>query len=135
MLCNFQVHFFRRDGSRTDSPVSLTDFKNAIEALDAIDIVGTVERYGEWLALARGVLSDSFGDLKLIPVRRNQATGPAIRFSAEILEDLVRSLGPDLAHRLLEQNALDTRLHQVADEPLTRRLAGRRSGLIKSRQT
>lgn len=125
MFLNYQVHFCCHHGGKSHSLVSQFDLKKAIAALDGIDIVGTVERYEEWLRLAGSVLADSFEPIVLPCVRHNQTRSAAVQSEAEILDHLVGDLGSDLAQQLLEQNELDMRLHQVADSLLSRRLAER----------
>jgi hypothetical protein len=125
MFCNFQVHYFRRNIWRGHSEVSQTDFERAVNALDAVDIVGTVGRYNEWLVLAESVLSENFGKLRLTPSRHNQTEGKMFHSEAEVFAHLVAELGSDLAQYLVTQNQLDMRLYQVADALLTRRLAER----------
>lgn len=132
MICNSQVHFCCRDGRKSAPVVTQNDLTKAIAALDDMDVVGTVERYEEWLSLAESVLADSFNAIILPPVRHNQTRNIAAQSEAEILDHLAGELGITLAHRLLEENELDMRLHQVADSLLTRRLA-ERSVLIRLR--
>ena len=125
MFCNYQVHFCCRDGSPSKSPVTQTELARAITALDEIEIVGTVERYEEWLRLAESILADSFPSIVLAPVRRNPTRSAPPLSEAEVLSQLERELGSGLAHELIERNELDMSLHQVADALLTRRLAER----------
>ncbi len=125
MFCNFQVHFCVRTAEKNSGPADQADLEKAIRLLDDIDIVGTVQRYEEWLSLAESVLAESFADISLTSVRHNQTSVGPSRSEAEILEHLVTDLGEELAHRLLDENELDMRLHQVADALLTRRLAER----------
>ncbi len=132
MFCNYQVLFCLRDGS-PDRTMDRADLARAIAVLDQVDIVGTVERYQEWLSLAESVLSDNFNSLVLATVHQNQtrANKPT---EADILHSLSDELGSDLAHHLLEENELDMCLHQVADSLLSRRLA-ERSLMITLRET
>jgi hypothetical protein len=125
MFCNFQVHFCNRDGSRNHSPMTRHHLDIAIEALDTINIVGTVERYDQWLALAQSILGEGFDKISLVSVRENRSAADSVHSEALILEQLVRDLGQELAQELLKQNELDMCLHQVADALLTRRLAER----------
>ena len=135
MFCNYQVHFCCRDGSAARPIASQAELTKAIANLDCVDIVGTVERYGEWLSLAESILSASFGQIKLACGHHNQNTeSHDLHSESEILKRLVGEIGSDLAHRLLELNELDMRLHQVADSLLTRRLA-ERSVWIRLRET
>ena len=123
-LCNYQVHFCSRTwGTRSGEKVGEVHLQEAIANLDRINIVGTVERYGEWLALAQAILSKIFPKISLSASRQNiTGTGAQIT-EAAILDDLVKDLGQTLAEHLLERNELDMCLHQVADALLTRRLA------------
>lgn len=132
MFCNFQVHFCCRECAKGDPPLNRSHLERAIAALDGMDIVGTVERYDEWLALAQSVLSEQFGFMSLTSVRENQSTSGELQSEAEIKERLVQDLGSNLAGELLVQNELDMCLHQIADALLTRRLA-ERSVLIRLR--
>jgi hypothetical protein len=98
--------------------------RKAIANLDKIDLVGTVERYDEWLALTQVVLSRSFPDLLLVVTRQNVTDIRAGTQTEEtILDRLVCDLGPALADHLLRANELDMSLYQIADALLTRRLA------------
>jgi hypothetical protein len=125
MLCNFQVHFC----SRTKKPSSEdldgeTLLRKAIANLDQIDLVGTVARYNDWLALTQVVLSRKFRDISLTVTRQNVTDLNTEALSeTSILDGLVRDLGETLADHLLRANELDMSLHQVADALLTRRLA------------
>jgi hypothetical protein len=124
MFCNFQVHFCSRTkNSVPDQITTERELERAIENLDQIDLVGTVERYAQWLILAQSVLSHSFPSLQLVVARRNVTGEDRPNGHAHILDHLIKELGSDLAERLLECNYLDMRLHQVADALLTRRLA------------
>jgi hypothetical protein len=104
-------------------PADATELRKAIASLDAMDIVGTVERYDEWLALAQAVLSRHFGPIFLPSTRMNVLATSRPKSQGEIYVDLVSDLGEKLAQCLLEQNDLDMRLYQVADALLSRRLA------------
>jgi len=126
MFCNFQVHFCCRERAREDRMPDLLDLERAIRALDKIDIVGTVERYDEWLALARAVMNEHFPGITLASTRQNVLTGERCATKQSIYENLVADLGPETARYLLDQNELDICLHQIADALLTRRLAERR---------
>jgi hypothetical protein len=123
MFCNFQLHFCRRYSDRHLSPLDASELRKAIASLDAMDIVGTVERYDEWLALAQAVLSRHFGPVILPSTRINVLATSCPKSQGEIYVDLVSDLGEKLAQCLLEQNELDMRLYQVADALLSRRLA------------
>jgi hypothetical protein len=125
VLTNGQVHFCCRDGGKIHSPATQSDLKKAIAVLDDVDIVGTVERYEEWLRLAESILTDNFEPIVLPSVRHNRTGDMSLQSESEILDQLVCELGADLARQLLEQNELDMRLHQVADSLLSRRLAER----------
>lgn len=125
MFCNFQVHFCSRKRAKGDPSIGRAELDQAIAALDRTQIVGTVERYDEWLALSQSVLADSFGPITLRSARENQTSKGRVYSEAKILEQLVDELGPKLAKLLLERNELDMSLHQVADALLTRRLAER----------
>jgi hypothetical protein len=126
MFCNFQVHFCCRRRVAEIPNLDSSHLQQAIEALDGVDIVGTVERYDEWLALARAVLEDHVEGLSLPSGRHNVLTGERCLSKETIYQDLVRDLGETTARYLLEQNELDMSLYQVADALLTRRLAERR---------
>lgn len=128
VFCNYQVLFCSRTGPG-DLKVTRLQLEQAIMNLDDIDIVGTVERYDEWLLLAQSILSEAFVDLSLSSSRQNVfASGEKIS-KAEIFDHLVSDLGETNAQHLLDHNELDMCLYQVADALLTRRLAERGVGI------
>lgn len=130
MVCNFQVFFCsRREDTPHNEMLTETHLQQAVKNLDQIDIVGTVERYWEWLALAQCVLSKSFPGISLVPVRQNVRAGAPSGSHEAILGDLMKELGSELAEHLLQCNYLDMCLHQVADALLTRGLAEERVGI------
>jgi hypothetical protein len=47
VVCNFQLHFCRRRSTTSEPPFNALELQETIVALDAVDIVGTVERYHE----------------------------------------------------------------------------------------
>jgi hypothetical protein len=124
MFCNYQVYFCARTaGTKCDETTTEAHLYSAIENLELIRIVGTVDRYAEWLALAQAILVKQYHKLDLRVTREN-ATASDINLSpAAIHAHLSRELGMGLADRLIECNELDMRLHHVADALLTRRLA------------
>jgi hypothetical protein len=65
VVCNFQLHFCRRRSTTGEPPLNALELQETIIALDAVDIVGTVERYDEWLALAQSFLATRFGGISL----------------------------------------------------------------------
>jgi hypothetical protein len=135
MLCNYQVHFCSRTkGSQHKGRLDEAHLRKAIANLDRVDIVGTVERYGEWLTLAQLILCKPFPNILLSATRQNVTGTAGETTEAAILDDLVNELGQTLAEHLLEGNKLDMCLHQVADALLTRKLAenGGAVALIKA---
>jgi len=130
MLCNFQVHFCSRTkGIHNEKSLNETDLRKAIANLDQIEIVGIVERYGEWLTLAQSILGKAFPGILLSASRQNVTNTERKNTAAAILEDLVKDLDQTLAEDILEGNKLDMCLHQVADALLTRRLAEENVGI------
>jgi hypothetical protein len=129
MFCNYQVHFCTRSARGPSGPPDRQRLEAAIANLDAIDIVGTVTRYNEWIALAENILAAAFPNLALPSVRRNVTAGGDLT-EAVIFERLQNDLGESTAQYLLRNNELDMCLHQVADALLTRRLAERGVGLF-----
>ena len=127
MFCNFQVYFCCRDRQADTRIPDTTDLKNAICALDKIDIVGTVERYAEWLVLAHSVLREYFDGISLPMTRQNVLTGERCSSRETIYRDLAVDLGTATVQYLVDHNELDMCLHQVADSLLSRRLAERRA--------
>lgn len=124
MFCNYQVHFCS-GRKMLFGDCTRRDLEVAIIRLDAIDIVGTVRRYGEWLALAQAVLGEYDDAFSLAPTHLNRSVSKPAETEPEILARLVRDLGSALTEELLERNELDMCLHQVAESLLTRRLAER----------
>lgn len=124
MFCNYQVYFCSRTkASKNEETTTETHLRRAITNLDLIDVVGTVERYSDWLALAQSILAEFYPPLSLVVSRRNASSMSTDLSHAKILDDLLEDIGSALAERLLECNQLDMRLYQVADALLTRRLA------------
>ena len=122
LFCNYQVSVC--SGRRKSEPCTERDLETAIIRLDGLDIVGTVRRYEEWLALAQAVLKEYFDGISLLPAHHNRFSN-AGESEPEILDRLLRDLGLSLTEELLKRNELDMSLHQVADALLTRRLAER----------
>lgn len=127
MFCNFQVYFCCRDRQADTRLPDTTDLKKAICALDKVDIVGTVERYAEWLVLAHSVLREYFDGISLPMTRQNVLTGERCSSRETIYRDLAADLGTATVQYLVDHNELDMCLHQVADSLLSRRLAERRA--------
>ena len=125
MLCNFQVYFCSRTNRTSRMDVSHeTLLRKAIDNLDQVNLVGTVARYNEWLALVQVVLSRMFPGTSLMVSRQNVTDMKSDATTEKnILDSLVRELGQSLADHLLQANELDMSLHQIADALLTRRLA------------
>jgi hypothetical protein len=134
MFCNFQVYFCCRDRRADKRTPDTTDLEKAICALDKIDIVGTVERYAEWLVLAHSVLCEYFDGISLPMTRQNVLTGERCSSQETIYRDLAADLGTATVQYLVDHNELDMCLHQVADALLSRRLAERRA-LVSLRHT
>jgi hypothetical protein len=125
VFSNFQVHFCSK--SRMNAlAADERDLEIAIANLDRVDIIGTVERYEEWLALAQSVLASPFPSISLTASRQNASSAQINISKADILHDLVADLGEPLAHELLQRNQLDMCLYQVADALLSRKLAEQR---------
>ena len=124
MFCNYQVYFCA-GRKLLFGDCSQRDLEAAIIRLDGIDIVGTVRRYREWLALAQAMLGENAERLSLETAHRNRSDSGSSESEAEIHARLVRDLGSELTAELLRRNELDMCLYQVADALLTRRLAER----------
>lgn len=123
MLCNFQVLFCTRNKPRNPPLPDRFDLEHAVSYLERLDIIGTVERYNEWLGLAQAVLGQYFPSVQLPCVHHNSSSKEGSWNEAKTLHHLIDELGQDLAAELLEKNELDMSLHQIADGLLTRRLA------------
>lgn len=118
-ICNFQVFFCSSAHTRTASAPAEADLKLAMRNLRQLDVVGVVERYEEWLKLARLVLRRHFPGISLISVRAN-----ATRAGDEADEEVLRAeLGAELLAELQRRNRLDVRLHEFASSFLSQRLA------------
>jgi hypothetical protein len=126
MLCNYQVHFCSRGAGACQPLPDADNLREAIRVLDSIDIVGTVERFEEFLALAEAILTRHFPAISLRALRENASNCSREYSQVAILNDLVSDLGEALASELLHCNELDMSLHQVADALLTRKLAEHR---------
>jgi Sulfotransferase family len=118
-MCNYQVHFCSRTKDRRYDKPDFADLQRAIANLEKIDLVGTVERYSEWLSLAQWLLSKQFRRLSLTVVHENISVPRNDHAPATILHGLEKELGPSLLERLLQCNYLDQCLYRVADSRLT----------------
>lgn len=120
-ICNFQVHFCSRGKlpSPADEP-GQSQLATAIANLEQLDVVGTVERYEEWLALAQHTLVSLFPGISLVSARVNASGGTGLADKSALLEALAEELGEELLDYLIEANQLDLRLHEAADAILTR---------------
>ncbi|MGI8890877.1 MAG: hypothetical protein ACR2G0_08875 [Chthoniobacterales bacterium] len=124
LFCNYQVYVCA--GKTRYSPLCrLRDLEAAVIRLDGIDLVGTVRRYQDWLALVQAALEQAGLNVTLEAGHQNRSEGKTTLSEAAILAHLMDDLGSGLTNELIERNELDMCLHQVADSLLTRRLAER----------
>jgi hypothetical protein len=116
MFCNYQTHYCSRtkqaDVNQRPTPESL---KTAVRNLKNCAIVGTVERYEDFLEIANHQLRQFYPDITLNYSFLNR-TAPIVSQTAQIRENLVTKLGQDLVVELETKNQLDYKLYQVAQD-------------------
>lgn len=122
MLGNYQTHYCSRT-KPTDIRKKPTEeeLQIAIANLKKSAIVGTVERYEDFLQLTLDRLRDFFPDIYLGYLRLNK-TSSSPQNIEKIKTNLIEELGEDLVIELEAKNQLDQKLYQVAEEILNNNL-------------
>ena len=122
MLGNYQTHYCSRS-KQADIRIKPTEkeLKIAIANLKKCAIVGTVERYEDFLQLALDRLREFFPDIYLGYIKLNKTSSSQPSFE-EIKTNLVEELGEELVSELEAKNQLDQKLYQVAEKILTKNL-------------
>lgn len=118
MLCNYQVHYCSRTLETFANIPGEEQFQKAVSNLKKIRVVGTVERYNEWLQSVELALQKNFPRLILNNRHLNISTKSSSSSDTEIINAMMVDLGEDLVSRLLKSNELDMRLLQEADSLL-----------------
>ncbi|MGK7892421.1 MAG: hypothetical protein AB4372_01895 [Xenococcus sp. (in: cyanobacteria)] len=122
MLGNYQTHYcsrtkpadIRKQPTEEELQIAITNLKKSA-------IVGTVERYEDFLQLALDRLREFFPGIHLGYIRLNK-TSPSQQTLEEIKTNLVEELGEELVIELEAKNQLDQKLYQVAEEILSNNL-------------
>ena len=122
MLGNYQTHYCSRSkpADIRKKPTE-KELQIAIANLEKCAIVGTVERYEDFLQLTLDRLQEFFPNIYLGYIRLNK-TSASPQNIEEIKTNLVAELGESLVAELEAKNQLDQRLYQVADEILSNSL-------------
>ena len=122
MLGNYQTHYCSRSklADIRQQPTE-EELEIAIANLKKCAIVGTVERYEDFLQLALDHLREFFPDIYLGYIRLNK-TSPSQQTFEEVKTDLVEELGESLVSELEAKNQLDQKLYQVAENILVNNL-------------
>ena len=122
MLGNYQTHYCSRTkpADIRKKPTE-KDLEIAIANLKKCAIVGTVERYEDFLQLALDRLREFFPDIYLGYIRLNK-TAASPQSIEDIKSNLVVELGESLVTELEAKNQLDQKLYQVAEEILNNNL-------------
>ncbi|MCU0552960.1 MAG: tetratricopeptide repeat protein [Leptolyngbya sp. Prado105] len=126
VFCNYQVLYC----SRTDNLVGKyapteQDLELALENLKGCLAVGTVERYSEFLMMAQYALDAYHSGIVLKNLHLNVTAKPAAAAEPRMStrDKLLEELGADLVQQLEEQNQLDTRLYEFANQQVDNWLA------------
>jgi len=98
-------------------------FAGALATLDAT-LVGTVERYDEFMVLLEYRLREYWPDLDLAYVRQNVSRRRLRWGSVESSADAVLKRLGDLRETLIDENSLDLALYRLANRRLDEQLAG-----------
>jgi len=122
MLSNYQTHYCSRN-KQADIRQKPTEkeLKIAIANLRKCPIIGTVERYDDFLQLALDRLSEFFPNISLGYMRLNK-TASSQQSIENIKPNLVEELGEQLVAKLEEKNQLDQKLYNIAEKILTNNL-------------
>lgn len=122
MLGNYQTHYCSRS-KQADICKKPTEeeLQIAIANLKKCAIVGTVERYEDFLQLALERLRQFFPDITLRYIRLNK-TSPSQQNITDIKTNLLEELGEQLVAELEAKNQLDRQLYDVAEQILTNHL-------------
>ncbi len=122
MLGNYQTHYCSRS-KQADICKKPTEkeLQIAIANLNQCPIVGTVERYEDFLQLASDRLRQFFPDITLGYMRLNR-TSQLQQNVEDIKISLVEELGEPLVAELEAKNQLDMKLYDVAEQILNNNL-------------
>ena len=122
MLGNYQTHYCSRSKQADMRKIPTNkELKIAIANLHKCTIVGTVERYEEFLKLTLQSLQEFFPDITLEYKVLNK-TSKSQQSIEDIKINLLEELGAQLVAELEEKNHLDQQLYDVADQILTNNL-------------
>ena len=122
MLGNYQTHYCSREKQVDIRKIPTNkELKIAITKLNKCAIVGTVERYEDFLKLALESLCKFFPDITLEynVLNKTSASQQSIK---DIKINLLEELGEQLVAELEAKNQLDQELYNVADQILTNNL-------------
>ncbi len=116
MLGNYQTHYCSRSkpADICKQPTE-EELEIAIANLKTCAIVGTVERYENFLQLASQHLRQFFPDITLEYMRLNR-TSQLQENAEDIKTNLVEELGEELVAELETKNQLDMKLYYVAEQ-------------------
>lgn len=116
-IFNFQTNFCVSEGGER-APYELVPalYEKAIENLEQVSIVGTVEQYGKSLQMLENVLGKYLPTVHLAQAVLN-VTSPAS--TEKRLAEMSELLGESLMAELTEKNQVDMQLHEYAHSRLT----------------
>jgi hypothetical protein len=91
----------------------------ALDTMEQLPVIGLVEEFALSIKLFERMLREYFPDLAFEAVRAN-VTQPADSNLTERLARIRAELGPDQYARLVQENEMDTKIHAIAHERLTK---------------
>ena len=122
MLANYQTHYCSRSKQADIRKIpTRKDLKIAIANLNKCAVVGTVERYEDFLKLALERLRQFFPDITLEYSMLNK-TSSSQQSIEDVRNNLLEELGEQLVTELEAKNQLDQQLYDIADQILTNNL-------------
>lgn len=147
MLSNYQTQYCARVKDLGAAYVATAqDLEMALENLKHCAMVGTVERYDEFLELVQRYLGQIYPNLVLESTRLNvtaaqvpqgsQAPQKSLNADQQLKTTLIEDLGPELYCILEQNNQLDQKLYAAANKLLTAQVTDwtiDRSGCSQSR--
>lgn len=124
VFCNYQtLYCARTDNLYAKYAPTQADLALALENLKTCLVIGTVERYSEFLLMAQYELNRYHPDIVLRNLHLNITAKPATEKRASTREMLIEELGQEIVEKLEEMNQFDEQLYQFADGQLSDWLA------------
>lgn len=120
VFCNYQtIYCSRIDDVKTNYSPTNIDLEQAIKNIKNCLVIGTVERYEDFIVMAQYEMSHYYPQIFLRNARMNVTAKPYPAQKRMNLEDsLVNELGNELVEELKQKNELDYRLYQFVNNEM-----------------